>query len=80
MGNVSRRRELLTSRQRDRRQEFFHEEASSGVLVLVAVTVLSAAPTLTAQTMGTNPRPQFAFLESPIFQALVTAVFAHVGI
>ena len=48
-------------------------------LALVAVMTLAAAPTLHAETMGTNPKPNSALSGWPMLQDIVDAAFAYLG-
>ncbi len=47
---------------------------------LIAVMTLAAAPTLQAETMGTNPKPHSALSNWPMLQDLVDATFAYLGL
>ncbi len=49
-------------------------------IALVAIMTLAAAPTLKAETMGTNPKPHSALSGWPMLQSLVDAAFAYLGL
>lgn len=49
-------------------------------VALVAIMAFSAAPTLKAETMGTNPKPNSVLAGWPMLQAMVDAAFAYLGV
>lgn len=44
---------------------------------LIAILAVTATPTLKAETMGTNPKPQSAIT---VLQDFVAAAFAYLGL
>ena len=47
---------------------------------LIAVMTLAAAPTVQAETMGTNPKPNSASSGWSMVQDFVNAAFAYLGL
>ena len=47
--------------------------------VLVSMMILSGVPTLTAETMGTNPKPHSALANWPVLQEMLDAAVAYLG-
>ena len=48
--------------------------------VLVSMMILAGAPTLTAETMGTNPKPHSALADWPTLQGMLDAAVAYLGL
>ena len=49
------------------------------LFTLSAVIALSLAPSLTAQTMGTNPKPHFAATQPGLLETFKLLAFAYLG-
>ncbi len=47
---------------------------------LIAVMTLAAAPTVQAETMGTNPKPNSMLSGWPMLQDIVNTAFAYLGL
>jgi len=50
------------------------------LFALFLVIALSVAPTLAAQTMGTNPKPRPAAPKSTFIEGLQQMIFAYLGL
>jgi len=50
------------------------------LFALSSILAFSVAPTLTAETMGTNPKPRPAIPKSTVIEALQQFVFVYFGL